>query len=247
MNQIIHATSASQAGVSILPLLLVSSLASFVSASVLSKTVKWGWMILTIGAVLATLGAGLLVELPLSQHILARQYGYETILGLGLGIGMPAFLVLGRVEVADKDNGQYQFQAVVIGLTQFPASIMGSVNSSRTMGGCIALSLCSAMLHSRTNALSSILPPALAVEIVNSPTTALADLDPEQAYMARKNYAESYRLQWITVTALGMVAVVASLGLVVWSNIKPNVATEARSVGQESAEESLEVCVDTKP
>lgn len=106
LNQITHGTSASQAGVSILPLLLVSSFASFVSASVFSKTVKWGWLLLTFGAVLATLGAGLLVELPLSRHVLARQYGYETILGFGLGLGMPAFLVLGRIEVADRDNGQ---------------------------------------------------------------------------------------------------------------------------------------------
>jgi hypothetical protein len=107
LNQITHATSASQAGVSILPLLLVSSFASFVSASIFSKSVKWGWLILTSGAVLATLGAGLLVELPSSRHVLARQYGYETILGFGLGISMPAFLVLGRVEVADRDNGSF--------------------------------------------------------------------------------------------------------------------------------------------
>jgi hypothetical protein len=88
-------------------------LASFLSASVFSKTVKWGWMILALGAVLATLGAGLLVELPLSRHVLARQYGYETILGFGLGIGLPAFLVLGRVEVVDRDNGQFSPETIV--------------------------------------------------------------------------------------------------------------------------------------
>jgi hypothetical protein len=77
----------------------------------------------------------------------------------------------------------------------------------------------------------------------------LADLSSEQAYFIRKNYAESYRLQWITVTALGAVAVVASMGSVMWSNIKqgPNLSVEAGSMGRESAEESLEICVDTKP
>jgi hypothetical protein len=126
---------------------------------------------------------------------------------------------------------------------------MGCVNSSRTMGGCIALSVCSAILHSRISALSSLLPPQLAVEVTNSPTMTLADLSSEQAYFIRKNYAESYRLQWITVTALGAVAVVASMGSVMWSNIKqgPNLSVEAGSMGRESAEESLEICVDTKP
>jgi hypothetical protein len=132
-------------------------------------------------------------------------------------------------------------------LTQVVASIMGSVNSSRTMGGCIALSVCSAILHSRTNALSTLLPPKLAMEVINSPTTALADLSPEQAYIVRKNYAESYRLQWVTVTALGALAVVASLGPVLWRNIKPNLSETAGSAGLESPEETLEIRVDTKP
>lgn len=131
-------------------------------------------------------------------------------------------------------------------LTRVLASIMGSVNSSRTMGGCIALSVCSAILHSRTNTLSSVLPPGLAAEVTNSPTIAMGDLSPEQAYIVRQNYAESYQLQWVTITALGAVAVIASLGPVMLSNIKPDFPEKPVNIQLESPGESSEVRVNSK-
>lgn len=81
--------------------------------------------------------------------------------------------------------------------------MMGAVNTVRTMGGCIALSACSAILH---NEISTRVEGGLPVDTVDSllrsPTTVLPLLDDETGVEVRRSYHEVYRLQWITVTAL---------------------------------------------
>lgn len=94
------------AGVRILPLLLLSSFSSMVTGIVFSKTTRFGWQLLALGAGLLLLGTGLLVELPFSQDILPRSYGYQVILGAGLGSAVPTIIILTRIEVEDRDNGK---------------------------------------------------------------------------------------------------------------------------------------------
>ncbi|RYP58669.1 hypothetical protein DL769_008845 [Monosporascus sp. CRB-8-3] len=195
-NQIVHLRSPTRAGVDILPIMVLSPFASLVSGVVFSKTIRFGWQILAGGSILSLLGVGLLIELPYSDGILARMYGYEVILGLGLGLVMPAFLVLGRVEVEDRDN----------------AAIMGAVNSTRTMGGCICLSICSAILHSQQDKQLDFLPENVVNGISLSPTSVIPALPEAEALRTREAFHDIYRLQFIAIAAWAVAALLFSLG-----------------------------------
>lgn len=76
------------------------------SGIALSRTTRYGWYTITIGTILVVLGVGLLVEIPFSEKVLDRYYGYEVIIGVGMGTAVPILMVMGRVEVEDRDNGE---------------------------------------------------------------------------------------------------------------------------------------------
>ncbi|KAH9897330.1 major facilitator superfamily transporter multidrug resistance [Xylariomycetidae sp. FL2044] len=194
-NQIVHLSTPTEAGVQILPIMVLSPVASVISGFIFSKTIRFGWMILVLGSVLSLLGVGLLIELPYSDGILPRMFGYEVILGFGLGVVMPAFLVLGRVEVEDRDN----------------ASIMGAINSIRTMGGTISLSICSAILHSQQETKLDFLPKDVVDFITLSPTSVIPSLPAEEALRTREAFHDIYRLQFIAITVWGGATLLSSL------------------------------------
>ncbi|KAB5580661.1 major facilitator superfamily transporter multidrug resistance [Coniochaeta sp. 2T2.1] len=194
-NQIVHLRSPTRAGVDVLPIMVLAPFASLVSGVIFSKTTRFGWHFLTCGAVLSLLGAGLLIEVPYSDGILARMYGYEAILGVGLGVVMPAFLVLGRLEVDDADN----------------AVIIGAVNATRTMGGCICLSICSAILHSQQDKQLDFLPEDVLDAISLSPTSAIPKLPAAEALRTREAFHEIYKLQYVAIAAWAGAALLTSL------------------------------------
>lgn len=106
LNQLVHLNSATMAGIRLLPLLLVSSFCSMFSGIALSRTTRYGWYTITISTILVVLGVGLLVEIPFSEKVLDRYYGYEVVIGVGMGTAVPILMVMGRVEVEDRDNGE---------------------------------------------------------------------------------------------------------------------------------------------
>lgn len=116
LNQIVHLNSATTAGVRILPLLLPSSFSSMITGIVFSKTTRFGWQILALGGSLVLLGTGLLIELPFTQDVLPRSYGYQVVLGMGLGSAVPAIMILTRIEVEDRDNGKSPVPGLNIGM-----------------------------------------------------------------------------------------------------------------------------------
>ncbi|KAF9870448.1 major facilitator superfamily transporter [Colletotrichum karsti] len=191
LNQIVHHNSATMAGIRLMPLLLVSSFFSMIAGIMLSKTTRFGWQTIAVGSCISLIGVGLLIELPFDDDVLARTYGYEVVIGIGLGIAMPVLMILGRVEVEDRDN----------------AVMMGAFNTIRTMGGCISLSVCSAILHSEMPERLKSLPENAVEAILSSPTTVLPRMDKEIASMVRRTYNDVYRLQWIAVTVLAVVQV----------------------------------------
>ncbi|KAB5536495.1 major facilitator superfamily domain-containing protein [Coniochaeta sp. 2T2.1] len=162
-NQIVHLRSPTRAGVDVLPIMVLAPSASLLSG------------------------------VPYSDGILARMYGYEAILGVGLGVVMPAFLVLGRLEVDDADN----------------AVIMGAVNATRTMGGCICLSICSAILHSQQDKQLDFLPKDVLDAISLSPTSAIPKLPAAEALRTRETFHEIYKLQYVAIAGYAGAALFA--------------------------------------
>lgn len=107
LHQIVHLSSATMAGVRTLPILLPMTFTTLVCGFILSKSLRFGYHMLAAGAIITVLGAGLLIEAPFTNHVLARTYGFQAILGVGLGFTMAMFILLARAEVQDRDNGMY--------------------------------------------------------------------------------------------------------------------------------------------
>ena len=63
------------------------------------------WLIL-LGNVLQLVGLGLSSSVVNSTSIPATAYGYQLILGLGIGTSLGAYFLLARIEVSKKDIGR---------------------------------------------------------------------------------------------------------------------------------------------
>lgn len=90
---------------------------------------------------------------------------------------------------------------------------MGALNATRAMGGCICLSICSAVLNSQRDEKLGFLPKPVLDGISLSPTSAIAGLPAEEARRTREAFLEIFRLQYVAIAAWGGAAMAVSLVL----------------------------------
>ena len=102
--QIENSLSPVDAGVKMLALLLLSAFGAGLAGFICSKK-NVSWYLLVLSNTLQVIGLGLLSSVPSSDVVLARQYGYQVILGLGFGLGLSSLVIVSRVEVDDADLG----------------------------------------------------------------------------------------------------------------------------------------------
>ncbi|KAF5012107.1 hypothetical protein FDECE_1824 [Fusarium decemcellulare] len=151
--QSVNGLSALSAGLNMLAFTLVSPVFSMACGVALSKKPPAAYILLFTGAALTTVGMGLLSSLPDSGPISNPVYGYEVILGVGLGLMMPSLIFLLKVEFDDENL----------------AAVMGANNTVRTLGGCVALAVCSTVLHTDLNRqLATFLTPKQIAAVLSS-------------------------------------------------------------------------------
>lgn len=102
--QIVNAQSPVEAGIRILPLLLLSAVGSGISGAIVSKK-NVAFYVLISSNILELLGTGLLSSLPTSESVPIQIYVYMAILGLGFGSSVVSLMVVTRVEVEVDDQG----------------------------------------------------------------------------------------------------------------------------------------------
>lgn len=102
--QIENSLSPVEAGVKMLALLLFSAFGAGLPGFICSKK-NISWYLLVLSNVLQVIGLGLLSSISSSDTVLARQYGYQVILGLGFGLGLSSLVIVSRVEVDEADLG----------------------------------------------------------------------------------------------------------------------------------------------
>lgn len=84
--QILNKLSPFEAGVRLLPLIVTSPILSIISSLVVAKYhVKHAYALL-LGIAFQIAGAVLFYLLPNSPHVSPAQYGYQVLLGIGIGI-----------------------------------------------------------------------------------------------------------------------------------------------------------------
>ena len=102
--QIENSLSPLDAGVKMLALLLLSAFGAGL-AGFICRNNDISWYLLILSNVLQVIGLGLLSTILSSDTVLARQYGYQLILGLGFGLGLSSLVIVSRVEVDEADLG----------------------------------------------------------------------------------------------------------------------------------------------
>lgn len=131
--QSVNFTTAERAGILLFPISLVTPVGAMSSGLLVKKMPLEFVAVLAIALVF--IGTGLLSSLPTYSRIWPGIYPYEIVTGLGLGLSAPPFYMLLGTTVTEKD--------ISVGT--------GALNMFRTLGGCAAVAVCSAVHREHLN------------------------------------------------------------------------------------------------
>jgi len=106
--QVVNGTTAVDAGIRMLPLLLCSPVATVVASVLLSKLRLPPLYVLIAGCSLQTLGVGLFSSLDSSNLAVPTfQYGCQVLMGCGFGLNLSTVLMMVPLVVKQKDMGGF--------------------------------------------------------------------------------------------------------------------------------------------
>lgn len=104
--QTVNSFSAIDAGIRMLPLLLLTPVASALSGLMVARLRVPPLFVLLFGAALQCIGVGLFSSIGHSNlQVPAAQYGYQVLMGLGFGFSLSTILMMATIVVAEKDLG----------------------------------------------------------------------------------------------------------------------------------------------
>ncbi|KAK7926951.1 hypothetical protein PG985_003949 [Apiospora marii] len=211
--QLQNSMSAMDAGLRMLPLLMLSA----VGAGVGGAIVRWwniSWYILASSCCLQTVALGLMATLPTTGEVARAQYGYQAMLGLGFGLTLSSFLVLARLEVSGKDSG----------------ITVGAVTQIRILGGLFGVAIAQAVISELVAAklLHSKLSHERVEAILMSPAT-IKHLPPAVREAAVQAYGEAFNLLNKIAAGLSAAALLACLGAWRRHPLEPSEVSEGKS------------------
>lgn len=106
--QVVNGTTAIDAGIRMLPLLLCSPFATILSSLIISRLKVAPLYILLGGCSLQAIGVGLFSSLNSSDlNIPPSQYGFQVIMGFGFGFNLSTVLMMVPLVVKQKDMGSF--------------------------------------------------------------------------------------------------------------------------------------------
>ena len=218
------------AGIHLMPLLCSTAFGKTLSAAFLLH-----WPNITLGSflggvasskknrtspalVLATslilLGSGLMSTLGGGKEFYTPTYGYQILLGLGVGLSVSSTTVLAALACKSDDVGQsfcicFFWKNVPANL--YIAAAQGALSQARILGGSIGLSMATIVLNNKVrNGLARVLDPAriksLEQSLKNISTLTIADQD-----LVAQLYKDAFNEQMRVCTYLSAVALLAAL------------------------------------
>ncbi|GKT69111.1 drug resistance transporter [Colletotrichum tofieldiae] len=102
--QLINGFSPVEAGVRMLPLLLVSATGAALGG-IFSKKYNISCYVLAVSLGLQVIGLGLMTTLPTASRKLPQaQYGFQVLLGLGFGLSLSCLVIVAQMEVRNDDD-----------------------------------------------------------------------------------------------------------------------------------------------
>ncbi|GAM86226.1 hypothetical protein ANO11243_042380 [Dothideomycetidae sp. 11243] len=151
-------------------------------------------------------GCGLLSTLSSSQSVQSKEYGYQFVLGFGVGLTFSTISLMTSVE---SNPGEH-------------AAAQGIVARARVLGGSIGVSAANALFNHFCHAkLPGVLTPAEISDLQHS-TAGISQLTAAQAQAVRDVYAESFNHSMRI--CLYMSAVCLFLTAFTWQKNPPSLA-----------------------
>ena len=103
--QVVNGLTAFSAGWRLLALMLCSPLGAILSGLLVTK-IKMPPLYIFLGAaILQTVGVALMSTLGTGTTVPSAQYGYQVILGLGIGLTLSVLIVAAPTAIEEKDTG----------------------------------------------------------------------------------------------------------------------------------------------
>jgi hypothetical protein len=99
--QVVNFTSAERAGILLLPATLMTPVGAMAAGLAAKKMPVEFTLIASVSLVFV--GIGLLSSLPTHATLWQGTFGYEVVIGLGLGLASPPYFMLVATSIAPKD------------------------------------------------------------------------------------------------------------------------------------------------
>jgi len=199
----VNFTSAERAGILLLPVSLLTPVGAMSSGllfgkKIMGKTVATEYVLL-LSAVIISIGVGLLSSLPVDSHISNATYGYEIIVGFGIGFANPPYFPLLNTCVEEKE--------VAVGI--------GIMNMLRTLGGAIAVAICSALHHSMLQDKLADFLDSEQINAVEQSAAFIAQLPEQDQVKLGRVFGKSYNRQFQVTLAFAVLNVLVIVVLIV--------------------------------
>jgi MFS family permease len=181
--QTVNFTTAERAGILLLPCTLVSPVGAM-AAGLVAKKIATEY-VLILSAAIVCVGTGLMGSLPTHSHLWTGIYGYEVIVGLGLGLASPPYFMLLATSIAEKD--------ISVGT--------GALNMMRTLGGCVAVAICTAVHREYTTDRLAQYLSKEQIAAVQTSSAALAQMPETLKNEVASIFGGSYNRQFLIMLA----------------------------------------------
>ncbi|KAH7176781.1 putative MFS multidrug transporter [Dactylonectria macrodidyma] len=196
--QHVNNTTATRAGILVLPLTLVSPCSALFSGILVGKNRYWAPALAILGGCLNVIGITLMSTLPIDSEISHAQYGYQVLIGMSLGLLTPSLMYLIKIQVEEKDI----------------AGAMGVGNMGRTLGGCIGLAIGGSLLQTE---LDKDFPKFLTEQQIDaidvSSALARSMLSEEQQVRVGEVYGKGFNLQFKGLIAFAGLSLITGIFL----------------------------------
>ncbi|KAK3300902.1 major facilitator superfamily domain-containing protein [Chaetomium fimeti] len=192
--QIVNFYDEVRSGVLLLPLMGATAVGSALGGACSSKQNRTFWSLNT-ASVFMLVGCGIMSILPATVDVAARQWGFEVILGFGIGMNLSTATLIPSL------NADFQDFAIAQGL----------VAQMRVLGGSLGVALSFVVLNSRiAETLTGVLSAAEMGAFYRSPVAMLSFSGYKQLQV-RTTYIDAFQVNMYVCVGISAACLIASL------------------------------------
>lgn len=215
--EIVNLYSAIKSAILLLPLMAGTAFGSAAGGAISSKK-NLTFYTLIVASAFMMVGSGLFTTIPSGFEPAAKQWGFEALLGLGVGMNLSTSTLMTSLQARFEDHGkptQYSGASFLIGAmltaTLYTAIAQGLVAQIRVFGGSIGVAVSFIVLNTRTQqTLGNILSPEQLDDFYKSPAAA-SSFQLAQQIQVRQTYIDAFDIDMRICLGIAATSLLVSL------------------------------------